>query len=209
MIDLDMALRLDHQDALALLERSKLYFLRREFRKTVDDLSRAIDFKPDMMELFQNRGLAYRELQQLLMALNDFNEALNLAPENPQLLCLRAEVYTEMGMLKEAQADCEKAIQIFPQFAIPYSTLASILRAKGEQEEALENFNLALILDPSDSLAYYNRAGLYIERQNYLAAIDDLQKYIALGGPVLVAAPINAEELIADLKRRITHHTDR
>ncbi len=96
--------------------RGIVYIAISEYKKAIDDFTKAIELEPNDTRVYTNRGLAYRMIQKFDRALDDFNKSLELNPLWPDTLYGRALTYQELGDIKNALEDCEKAISLKPDF---------------------------------------------------------------------------------------------
>ncbi len=86
LADLNRAIDLDSQSAMALGNRGEVYRLLEQYDAAIADLNRAIDLDSQAARSLGNRGEVYRLLGQYDAALLDFNRAIELLPDNEWLL---------------------------------------------------------------------------------------------------------------------------
>jgi tetratricopeptide (TPR) repeat protein len=161
---------------------------------------------------------------ELNQAIADYTKAIWLDPANPAVYAWRASSYAEKGDHSEAIADYTNTIQLDPNDENAYTGRAFCYFVTSEQDKAIADFNeasslepkarldpvtahvceriicdctKAIRLDPSDSVAYYNRSWRYAQKGEYeseqvrIAVSDQLfQKadYCSLLGMILASA---------------------
>ncbi len=80
------------------------YYKIGEFDKAIEHYNKAIELKPDLLETYFNRGLAYTRKQMYDRAIEDLNKVIEL---NPNL----AEAYYTRGLIREYKQEFDKAIE--------------------------------------------------------------------------------------------------
>jgi tetratricopeptide (TPR) repeat protein len=154
----------DYEAAIELLDRA--------FRLSLGDLA----------EILVYRGSSYAYLGDYENAMEDFNAAIR---RNPYL----AEAYNERGSLLRLQEQHERAIidytmalRIDPDhYEACYNRALSHVALK-QHEEAEADLTRALELNPGIAPAYEIRGRVRAEQLNYDGAIDDLRRYLRMGG---------------------------
>ena len=161
--------------------------------------TQAIKLNPNDPVAFINRSWGYAEKGNYKEALSDANKAVQLSPRNPMAHNNRAYAYELSGALTKAKKDYKIACELNYQPAC--DTVAKFDRAlKGdtvaEVKELLnrsyEKFKVkdwsaveqmstrAISLDPSNAMAYVNRAGARAELGLLSTALDDCNRAIQL-----------------------------
>jgi len=84
-----------------------LYAQLGEFEDSFKDCNWAILINP-CATTYNNRGNAYRGLENFDKAIRDYNSAIELDGEFPIVYCNRGSAYGLMGEIREAKADFEK-----------------------------------------------------------------------------------------------------
>ena len=88
--------------------------------QAVNYLNKAIQNNPKFAEAYNNRGNAYRDLNQLQKALKDYNQAITLKPNYVQAYNNRGNIYYEFKNYKLAVRDYNKSISIKPDYRLAY-----------------------------------------------------------------------------------------
>lgn len=82
--------------------------------------NKAIHENPKSPEAYNNRGLAYYNLNRHQQAVKDYSQAIRLNPEDPIAYNNRGNAYYEMRKYGPAESDYNKSITINPQYANAY-----------------------------------------------------------------------------------------
>jgi tetratricopeptide (TPR) repeat protein len=115
----------------------------------------------DRARTYYNRGLAYRRLGRLQMAVADYTQAIHRDPTNADALNNRAFVYIKLKLYHGAVRDSTRAIAINPNQANYHVNRALAFRQLGLYPQALTDINQAIRLNPGRAMSYYTRAIIY------------------------------------------------
>jgi tetratricopeptide (TPR) repeat protein len=74
-----------------LLLRGRAYAGDKKFNTAVEDLSKAIELKPDLTDAYIERGDVYTQVRRLPDAITDLTHAIELNPQNAKAYAMRAE----------------------------------------------------------------------------------------------------------------------
>jgi len=150
--------------------------------KEMELYSRIIEIDPNIAEVYNNRGILRKEMNDLDGALQDYNKAIELNPND-------ADVYNNRGILRKnmndeegALQDYNKAIELNPNDADVYNNRGILRKNMNDEEGALQDFNKAIELNPNDADVYNNRADLYLKMNDFDKALADVNHSIDLGG---------------------------
>jgi protein O-mannosyl-transferase len=135
---------------------------------------------------YNNRGVAYAEVEKYNEALSDYNKAVDIDPKH-------AEAYSNRGVTKAAlkdftgaKQDYNKAIELRPFYPDAYYNRGNIFKDLNDTSSAIRDYTKVLSINPSHSGALNNRG---LERRlakDYKGALEDLNKAIKIN-------PANAE----------------
>ena len=121
--------------------------------------------------------------------MDEINNKLIKSPNNPELYLKRAIVYTSLNQFDRAIIDLNKSISLDPTNYIAYFSRAtmiySIIKSLNETENS--NYSLDMVINdydkclkenPNFSYAYFNRANLKCQKEDYIGAIEDYSEAI-------------------------------
>ncbi|TMJ31075.1 MAG: tetratricopeptide repeat protein [Alphaproteobacteria bacterium] len=113
--------------------------------------SRALDLKPQDVELWIDRGLSFAAMRAWPRAISDFDRALMLEPYKVEIYVLRAAAWRNAGNPAKAQADADRALTIAPDNPDILLERALSLQAQGNQTAAAVDFTKVMKLAPAGS----------------------------------------------------------
>ncbi|RDW71298.1 hypothetical protein BP6252_07861 [Coleophoma cylindrospora] len=148
------------EDAEAFKTAGNKHYKAKEWKKAIEEYTKAVEAMPSSATYLSNRAAAYISNGQYLNALEDCLRADELDPNNPKILLRLARVYTSLGRPQEA-IDTFERIQP-PASAKDMAPAKAMLKFIGDAEDALKN-------GVTGSMALY--------------ALDQAEKYLGIGAP--------------------------
>lgn len=142
--------------------------------------SNAIQLKPNYMEAYNNRGIAYKIRKEYDLAIKDFTEAIVLNFDYEQSYFNRGNVYKHKKQYDIAINDYTKAIELKPDYIKAYNNRAVAYLHKNAIEQSIKDCSMAIALDPNCAYAYTNRGHAYTIKKQYDDAMNDFNKSIEL-----------------------------
>lgn len=178
MDDLNAAIKLVPDNAVAYRRRAYLYLVQRKYREGINDLDLAIRLvgsdPVNVIPLtdYTNRARAYALLGARRKASAD--EPLSRACDAlKQALDLR-----EASNLKKAEEIANRVVKSYPNLVQGYMVRGLIRLNASKNKEALSDFDRVMTMAPALSTFAYLRADASIELGNYPKAIADYSKII-------------------------------
>jgi len=199
--------------APAYLYRAKAHRHLKQYEKSLQDHSKAIELDPKDARSWTGRGAIYcDDLAHYDKALADFNKAIELDPKYAVAWHNRGVAYKRLRQYDKALIDGSKAIDLDPRMALAWASRGLAYSMLHQYDEALADYSKAIDLDPKDAVAWYNRGTAYNDLHQYEKALADFKKAIELD-PRMVKAWINRgiayndlhqyEKALADLNKAI------
>jgi tetratricopeptide (TPR) repeat protein len=139
----------------------------------VDDLTRAIELDPKMVEAWVSRGNVYSGLGKLDKALPDCARAIELDPKRAVLWYNRGNVLFRVGQYNKAIADFTKAIELKPTMGFAWGNRGSARSLIGDRAGAIVDYSTAIEINPRDAGAYYSRANSRHDLDDIDGAVAD------------------------------------
>lgn len=151
----------NYQDAIALqakiekyskidwIAEGNVFFKQKEFEKAIRCYDQAIEKLPSEIA-FYNRGLAYRNLNQMEPAIKDFSAALKYERCHENALCQRAELYYQTCQFEKGLKDLEFCVKCNPESALAYTLLGDFYKHKADFVNAATAYRTAFKLNPSN-----------------------------------------------------------
>lgn len=102
----------------------------------------------ELVTALLNRGVAYKQMGNLDLAIADYSAALTRAPDDALLYSNRANAYRELGELGYALADANHALEIDIENARAFYVRGAVFEAMGDTENARKDYLRAYELQP-------------------------------------------------------------
>jgi tetratricopeptide (TPR) repeat protein len=123
--------------------------------------SRALELRPNDVELWVDRGLSHAAMRAWPRAISDFDQALRLAPSKVEVLVLRAAAWRNAGDAAKALADADRALKLAPEHSDALLEQGFALLARGDRSKANADFTKVLkLVPPGSDAAKRAEAGL-------------------------------------------------
>ena len=151
-----------------------------KYEAAIENYDKAIGFKPDFAEAYNNRGYVKDSLEQYEDAIRDYTVAIRLKPDYAAAYNNRGVTNSRLEQYEVAIADYDKAIGLKPYYAVAYNNRGNAKFFLGEYEVAIEDYNKAIRLQPDYAMAYYHRGVAWIKLGNRKQARADLWKALRL-----------------------------
>jgi tetratricopeptide (TPR) repeat protein len=175
MVDVNHALALDPNNAMAYLGRGMIDRAAGKSQEALADLDRSISFNPKDSTAFTERGQAHMALKQLDKALVDFDQALVLNQANDLARAARGITLMMKGNNAEGLVDIKNALDRNPNNQLAQLGQGLAMLVSGQYERAIVALNQLVgknvALDP---FARVLRARAYLARQDTASAMADL-----------------------------------
>jgi tetratricopeptide (TPR) repeat protein len=129
----------------------------------VASYDKAIEFKPNKDEAWNNRGIALYKLGRLDDAVASYDKAIEFKPDNDEAWYNRGIALDTLGRLDDAVASYDKAIEFKPDNHEAWYNRGNALGTLGRLDEAIASYDKAIEFKPDDDEAWNNR-GIALRR---------------------------------------------
>ncbi|MDE6540958.1 MAG: tetratricopeptide repeat protein [Muribaculaceae bacterium] len=167
-----------------LLRRANDYYHFDEFRRALEDVSRAIECTPEREDdyLFREymlRASIYIKTGRRELAIPDLQKAAAINPSSQKVLAMKANAELETGKLADAKKDFQRLQRLNMRNSEATLGLARIAMMENNLGMANDYLEQAVAVDPSNPDIYVRRARVRQQMGQSQAAVDDL--LLALG----------------------------
>jgi tetratricopeptide (TPR) repeat protein len=138
-------------------ERGNILAADESREEAIVSYDKAIEFKPDKHEAWNNRGNSLAALGRREEAIGSFDKAIEFKPDKHEAWYNRGVSLDALGRREEAIASYEKAIEFKPDKHAAWNNRGISLAALGRREEAIGSFDKAIEFKPDKHEAWNNR----------------------------------------------------
>ena len=150
------------------------------YEKSIVHYTRTLELKPDLPEVYTNRGNVYRDIGELDEAIADYNSTTELDPNDANAYNNRGNAYSDKNEIDKAIEDYNTAIELKPDYDDAYYNRGNAYLIEGNFNPALQDFSRVIELDPDNANAYIIRGDAYLEKGDFDRALQDFDKAIEL-----------------------------
>ena len=186
--------------AASLLDEANARYQEGDFAQAVELYGKVLELEPQNAIAYNQRGNAYRQMEQYALCINDYTQAIQYAASPAE----RATYYANRGAAYALQGDIQRALDDFgqaiaqnPDFARAYESRAALYAQLGNYAQAIADYTTFLNLKPDTPTGFVQRAQAYANAGDLQAAIRDYTQAIAL--QPMASAYFNRGELYRKL----------
>ena len=180
--DFTQAIHLEPKNWRFHAGRAEAYRIEGEFDLALLDYKNAFDTAPDainMAELYNARGLVWRDKADYEKALSDFDEAILRNPSYGHPYINRGDIWYLKKDFTKALADFNKALSIIPN-AVGLAYRGRAWLALDDRERAFADFKEALRVSPNDIAALEGRGEAYEQSGDLAKARADYERALSI-----------------------------
>ncbi|MGE0723474.1 MAG: tetratricopeptide repeat protein [Alphaproteobacteria bacterium] len=141
----------------------------------IAEYGRALGYRPDLVEAYNNLGVALRGQGKLPAAIACYRRSARLRPGHPPTLSNLANALRAAGEIEEAVALLSEAFAADPASSEIAGNLALALRDLGRVEESLSLFDRSLALRPDRPIVHVERGAARMIAGDLPGAFADLE----------------------------------
>lgn len=167
-----------HFDSLQLL--GTIAAQMKDWETAVRLLTQALTIDQSIPAVYNNLGVAYKELGLFDEALKKYNKAIDLNPNYAEAFYNRGLVLHELKRLEEGLESYETAINLNSAYAEAYSNRGNIFKELKQFERALENYSKALAINSDYVEAHLNCGFTFQELLRFEEALASYEKVFKL-----------------------------
>jgi tetratricopeptide (TPR) repeat protein len=167
-------------------EQALLYDFAEQYAMALVSYNKALEFKPDDREVWNNRGIALSNLGLFEEGIASYDKALEIQPDLHEAWNNRGNALSHLGRLEEAIASYDKALEIKPDKHEAWYNRGITLRKLGRFEEAISSYDKALNIKS-------DLHGAWIDRGIALRKLDRFEDEISSYNKALEIKPDDRE----------------
>lgn len=171
-------LRLSPRCYLAYNCLGLVFGMRGLHEKAIENFNLAIQLNQMFSEAYNNRAMAYRNINCPVKSEENLNTALQLNPRDYVALNNLGWKKCLQKNYAEAELDLDKSLALNPYFSEAYNNRGIVRERLGRAYDAMFDFNRAIGMNPNFFQAYNNRAFLKEERGDLVGALADFDEAI-------------------------------
>ncbi len=168
------------RSAVAFNNRGALLGQRKEFKKALQDLNKAVALRPTYREAYNNRAIVYFRLGAWNRSLQDYNTAIRLSPDYIEAYHNRGVLLLKKEQFVPALEDLNRVLHMDAGYYKGYNSRGLIYDQQGRGALALNDFTQAIALNPQYAEAYYNRGNTLIKSSLFLEALQDFDRALSI-----------------------------
>lgn len=153
----------------------------KEWKKALENYSKAAELDSDNADIYNNRGVVYKEMGRYDAAIEELLRAVYLKPDYAKAYNNLGVVYYLKKHYSSAVRNYRQAIDLDPENLEAFNNLAIVHKKRNEIEKAKAVLNKALALNPDHPGTNYNLAILHEEIEDYKPAIYYYRRFVDLG----------------------------
>jgi tetratricopeptide (TPR) repeat protein len=135
-----------HPDLLLL--RARAYSGEKKFNLATDDLNKAIEAAPNLVDPYIERGILFTQNRRFDDAIGDLTKAIELDQNSVRAYAMRAEAKLQAESNDDALEDINQALQIAPTDPLALRIRGNIYEALYRTDEGIVDYRNALAQDP-------------------------------------------------------------
>ncbi|MFN6944381.1 MAG: tetratricopeptide repeat protein [Cytophagaceae bacterium] len=163
-----------------LLEAALYHMDHKNYKNVVDITGQILRYDSLNPHVFNLRGLAFLELQNLDESINCYNYSIFLDSFNYLTYHQRGKAYYQIGSIPKSIDDMNQALSLMKEDAELYFQRGTILLNIQEYKKAIKDFRKALEFDPDNPNIHFNLAEAKFKLEDYSGAERNYRKAISL-----------------------------
>ncbi len=203
--DVERALKLNPNNALALQLRGEIYSIDKNFEAALDSFARAHEINPNWSVPYFDRGSVFLEKKEYQPALEEFNKAISLLSQFSLFYLVRSIAHFKLGNLNAAHKDQDSALSLSEKDSLIMTDL-NMTVYEGYLDWAEDFYARVLLKHPRLWAAYQGRADAYRVNAQHDKAIANYTRALELNPrePRLYLGRGKCYQAINDPDRAIT-----
>ncbi len=178
--DLNRVITLEPGNEHAYWNRANTYFSKHDYSRATADANQAIKLAPNDPDTYSMRADIDAAMGDDKGAIKDLGRAIKLTPSDYALIERREGLYEAAGDYDGAIADLSRLLALDPGNSYLLAERSTLYRISGQPALAARDESVFIATHKKDSSGYLIAANMSYGQHQYGAAIDDLNRAIAL-----------------------------
>ncbi|KAF8980839.1 TOM (translocase of outer membrane) complex component [Entomortierella lignicola] len=163
LVDFDKAIELDPNYVQTYIKRGSIYMEQGDAMKTFNEFETAISIDAEDPNIYYHRGQVFFITAEYESAAKDYIKSIELEPKFVFSHIQYGVSEYKLGHISEGMNIFKKALKEFPESGEVNNYYGELLLDQQQFDQAYERFDKAIKLNPSNPLAYINKALLIFQ----------------------------------------------
>jgi tetratricopeptide (TPR) repeat protein len=168
------------KQAVNLAKQGDKLFLEGNLETAIQSYDEALKFKPDLAEVWNNRGVALTRLQRYHEAIVSYESAIQLRYNYADAWNNRGVALGKLNHYEAAILSYQRAIDLKPNYMDAWNNRGFALAKVQKYDEAISSYNQAAKIRPDFYRIWYNKARCYAVQGQVELALENLKRAIRL-----------------------------
>ncbi len=170
----------DLKQAVSLAKQGDQLFLQGNLEDAIQTYDQALELKPDLAEVWNNRGVALTRLQRYHEAIASYERAIQLRDHYADAWNNRGVALGKLHHYDAAILSYQKAIDFKPNYMDAWNNLGFALAKIQKYDQAISAYNKAAKIRPDFYRIWYNKARCYAVQGHVELSLENLKRAIRL-----------------------------
>ncbi len=170
----------DLKQAVSLAKQGDQLFLQGNLEVAIQIYDQALELKPDLAEVWNNRGVALTRLQRYHEAIASYESAIQLRDHYADAWNNRGVALGKLHHYDAAILSYQKAIEFKPNYMDAWNNRGFALAKVQKYDEAISAYNKAAKIRPDFYRIWYNKARCYAVQGHVELSLENLKRAIRL-----------------------------
>lgn len=168
------------RQAISLAKQGDKLFLEGDLEVAVQTYDEGLKFKPDLAEVWNNRGVALTRLQRYHEAIVSYERAIQLRYNYADAWNNRGVALGKLNHYEAAILSYQRAIDLKSNYMDAWNNRGFALAKLQKYDEAISSYNQAAKIRPDFYRIWYNKARCYAVQGQVELALENLKRAIRL-----------------------------
>ncbi|OIP68106.1 MAG: hypothetical protein AUK43_17235 [Oscillatoriales cyanobacterium CG2_30_40_61] len=168
------------KQAISLAKQGDKLFLDGDLEAAIESYDQALKIKPDLAEVWNNRGVALTRLQRYHEAIVSYESAIQLRYNYADAWNNRGVALGKLNHYEAAILSYQRAIDLKSNYMDAWNNRGFALAKLQKYDEAISSYNQAAKIRPDFYRIWYNKARCYAVQGQAELALENLKRAMRL-----------------------------